>query len=63
MLLLLCASVCPQTKCWKPCGKLCARGRHACELLCYQPCNACNALEESVELPCGHIARNVPCCK
>eukprot|EP00775_Hariotina_reticulata_P006332 gene6332-6566_t len=52
-----------EAKCLKPCSRLCSRGRHACQRLCHEPCKTCNAVEELVELPCGHTATNVPCHK
>ncbi|KAH7108419.1 P-loop containing nucleoside triphosphate hydrolase protein [Auriculariales sp. MPI-PUGE-AT-0066] len=47
-------------ECMRDCQRLCSRD-HPCDKLCSQLCGDCCFPVPRVELPCGHIERQVPC--
>lgn len=49
-------------ECRAPCVKTHSRCGHACTNICSQPCGLCDVvLEESLDLPCGHVLTNPRC--
>lgn len=51
--------------CWKECMRMrppsvCPR-LHPCPKACGEDCGPCMVVEETVVLPCGHVAHKVPC--
>ncbi|KAI0088042.1 P-loop containing nucleoside triphosphate hydrolase protein [Irpex rosettiformis] len=46
--------------CEQMCTKLCPRG-HPCSKPCAESCGQCTTPVPNVELPCGHVAKSIPC--
>ncbi|KAH9170429.1 hypothetical protein EDB89DRAFT_1304426 [Lactarius sanguifluus] len=71
---LSCGHVCPsmchtdldnhrRIKCNQPCVRVTCPRAHPCPKLCSEDCGNCTFPMYDVELPCGHIAKSVPCHK
>ncbi|KAF8265012.1 hypothetical protein EI94DRAFT_1737067 [Lactarius quietus] len=71
---LSCGHVCPsmchtdqdnhkRMKCNNQCVRVTCPRAHPCPLLCCEPCGDCMFPVYGVKLPCGHIAKSVPCYK
>ncbi|KAI0043384.1 hypothetical protein FA95DRAFT_405685 [Auriscalpium vulgare] len=63
-----CPSVCHtdldnhrRMRCNQPCPRVTCPRSHPCPLLCSDNCGDCKFPMYDVQLPCGHIARQVPC--
>ncbi|KAI9445910.1 hypothetical protein H4582DRAFT_515802 [Lactarius indigo] len=48
-------------KCNQPCVRVTCPRAHPCPKLCSDDCGDCMFPMYDVELPCGHIAKSVPC--
>ncbi|KAJ1467460.1 hypothetical protein T484DRAFT_1858805 [Baffinella frigidus] len=49
------------SRCREDCPRLRDGCEHACPKLCWEPCGTCVVKITSVDLPCGHKAKNVAC--
>ncbi len=50
-------------QCRQACMKTHSPCLHACDRLCHQDCGSCVRPIDGVQLPCGHTADGIPCCK
>jgi hypothetical protein len=50
-----------QAACVEACLRIHEACGHSCPKRCCQPCGNCEKVVREVPLPCGHVARGVPC--
>ncbi|KAH8997121.1 hypothetical protein EDB86DRAFT_926966 [Lactarius hatsudake] len=71
---LSCGHVCPsmchtdldnhrRMRCNQPCVRVTCPRAHPCPKLCFEDCGNCMFPMYNIKLPCGHIAKSVPCHK